>query len=283
MKEVGYFAPTDVGDALKLLAQYGESANVLAGGTDLVPKINHYEVWPDNLIYIGGLGMNEIKKEGEKVVVGAGTTWTQIATSPVILENMGVLVGAANAGGSVATRNAGTIGGNVVTASPAADLTIVLMALGAELELKSAESQRMVAIEDFFTGPGETVRKAGELLTEIHIPIPKGKTSFMKLGRRKAMTLSVANTGIQLVLDGQRCVDACVALGAMAPTPLRCSKAEAFIKGKDIDKAVIADCAGEAVAESSPIDDQRATAWYRKKAGKALVARALAQAAGIDF
>ncbi|MEE9610787.1 MAG: xanthine dehydrogenase family protein subunit M [Desulfatiglandales bacterium] len=282
MSNVGYFAPTEVGEALKLLAEYGEKANILAGGTDLVPKINYYELRPDNLIFIGGLGLDYIKEEDQKLVIGAGTTWTQIATSTSVLEKAGILAEAAQLGASVAIRNAGTIGGNLANASPAADLAAALLALDAELSLKSEKGDRVVAIKDFFTGPGETVRKPSELLTEISIPVPKGKTSFLKLGRRKALTLSVANTGVHLIMDGNRCEDARISLGAMAPTPLRCTRAEELIKGKAVDATLISECAAEAVNESSPIDDQRATAWYRKKAGKALVARALAKAAGIN-
>lgn len=282
MSDVGYFAPTEVGEALKLLAEYGEKATILAGGTDLVPKINYYELRPDNLIFIGGLKLDYIKEEDKKLVIGAGTTWTQIATSTPVLEKVGILAEAAQLGASVAIRNAGTIGGNLANASPAADLAAALLALNAELSLKSEKEDRVVAIKDFFTGPGQTVRKPTELLTEISIPIPKGKTSFLKLGRRKALTLSVANTGVHLIMDGNRCEDARISLGAMAPTPLRCTKAEELIKGKAVDATLISECAAEAVNESSPIDDQRATAWYRKKAGKALVARALAKAAGIN-
>ena len=282
MSNVGYFAPTEVGEALKLLAEYGEKANILAGGTDLVPKINYYELRPDNLIFIGGLGLDYIKEEDQKLVIGAGTTWTQIATSTSVLEKVGILAEAAQLGASVAIRNVGTIGGNLANASPAADLAAALLALDAELSLKSEKGDRVVAIKDFFTGPGETVRNPSELLTDISIPVPKGKTSFLKLGRRKALTLSVANTGVHLIMDGNRCEDARISLGAMAPTPLRCTKAEELIKGKAVDATLISECAAEAVNESSPIDDQRATAWYRKKAGKALVARALAKAAGIN-
>lgn len=282
MKDLSYFAPTDVGEALKCLAEYGDKATVLAGGTDLVPRINYYELRPENLMHIGGLGLDFIKEEGPKVIVGATTTWSQIAESPILLDKMGVLTGAAKQGSCVAVRNSGTIGGNLVNGSPAADLSTVLLALDAELLLKSSDSERTVPIQDFFTGPGETVRKANELLTEIHIPVPAGQTSFFKLGRRKALTLSVANTSVHLIMDGKQCKNARISLGAMAPTPLRCLKAEAFIQGKDVDGKVISDCASEAVAESKPIDDQRATAWYRQKVAKALVARALAQAAGVD-
>jgi CO/xanthine dehydrogenase FAD-binding subunit len=107
MKDSGYFAPTDVGEALKLLAEYGEKATVLAGGTDLVPKINYYESKPEQLISIGGLGLDYIKGEGSKVVVGATTTWSQIADSTILLDKMGVLTGAAKQGACVAVRNAG--------------------------------------------------------------------------------------------------------------------------------------------------------------------------------
>jgi len=283
MKDSGYFAPTNVGEALKFLAEHGEKVTVLAGGTDLVPRINYYTLKPEHLMNIGGLGLDYIREEGSKVIVGATTTWNQIAESTILLDKMGVLTGAAKQGACVAVRNAGTIGGNIMNASPAADLTAVLLALDAELLLKSSDSERMVPIQDFFTGPGETVREANELLVEIHIPLPAGRTSFFKLGRRKALTLSVANASVHLIMDGKQCKDARICLGAMAPTPLRCVKAEAFIQGKDVDAKMISDCATQAVAESNPIDDQRATAWYRQKAAKALMTRALCQAAGVEL
>jgi carbon-monoxide dehydrogenase medium subunit len=153
--------------------------------------------------------------------------------------------------------------------------------MDAELQLINAGGRRSVSINDFFTGPGKTVLKPDELILEITIPFPKGKTAFLKLGRRKAMTLSVVNVATHLMMDGNRCIDARIALGSMAPTPLRCVRAEGLIKGKRLDEALIGECATQAVAETSPIDDQRATAWYRKRAGQPLVARALAEAAGL--
>jgi CO/xanthine dehydrogenase FAD-binding subunit len=113
------------------------------------------------------------------------------------------------------------------------------------------------------------------------VPISKGKTVFLKLGRRKALSLSVVNTAVRLEMKGQQCREARIAIGSVAPTPLRCPKAEEMLRGKGMDQEIIAACAAEAMAASSPIDDQRASAWYRKKAGLALVARALTQAAGL--
>lgn len=282
MENVGYFAPTEVGEALKLLAEQGDKATVLAGGTDLVPAINYYSLWPDNLIYIGGLGLDYITEEGGKLLIGGGATWTQIMDDALVAEKAPVLAEAAKQGGSVATRNAGTVGGNLANASPAADLTIILLALEAEVLLKSASGERVVALKDFFTGPGKSVMNPDELLIEVQVPLPVGSAAFQKLGRRKAMTLSVVNTGVKLSMEGKLCQSACISLGAMAPTPLRCTEAEELIKGKELDAELIAQCAAAAVAAGSPIDDQRASAWYRAKAGTALVARALAQAAGID-
>jgi CO/xanthine dehydrogenase FAD-binding subunit len=281
MREVSYFALADVGEAVKLLAEHGEKVTILAGGTDLLPKINHYDLKPEMLLFIGGLGLDYIKEEGGKLVIGAGTSTAKLAASDLVADKAPALAEAAKASGSVAIRTAATIGGNIANASPGADMVAALLALDAAFKLVSTGGERTVAAKDFFLGPHESVRKPEELITEVHVPLPRGKTVFLKLGRRHAQTLSVANVAIQLDMDGLICKDARIALGAMAPTPLRCTKAEGMIKGKSLDEGLIAKCAAEAIAESSPIDDQRATAWYRKKAGTALVARALAQAAGI--
>jgi carbon-monoxide dehydrogenase medium subunit len=282
VRDVRYFAPTEVGEALKLLAEYGKKATVLAGGTDLVPKINAYELKPDVLVYIGGLGLSYIKEEDSKLVIGATTPTGKLAASGIIAKKASAIAEAARRMGCSSTQTTATIGGNLANASPAADLATPLLVMDAELQLTNAKGKRLIPIKEFFTGPGETVLKADELLSEIHVPIPKGKTAFLKLGRRKTMTLSVANAAAHLVMDGKKCEDARIAVGSMAPTPLRCIKAEGLVKGKELAEALIAECATQTVAESDPIDDQRATAWYRRKAGSALVARALAQAAGME-
>jgi carbon-monoxide dehydrogenase medium subunit len=280
MKGFGFSAPADIGEALKLMADYGEKATVLAGGTDLVPMINNYDVKPQNLLYIGQLGLDYIKEEPGRLVIGAATTTSRLAASDAVARLATALCQAAALSGSAAIRNLATLGGNLVNASPAADLACALLALGADLHLASASSRRVVSIAEFFTGPGRTLRRPDELLLEVHVPFPKGPNCFLKLGRRKALTLSVVNAAVSLVMEGRTCRQVRLALGAVAPTPLRCRQAEEMITGQPIDAGTISDCATRALAESSPIDDQRATAWYRKKAGTALVARALAQLTG---
>lgn len=281
MREVSYYAPTSVGEAVKLLAELGSKAAVLAGGTDMGPKLNYYDVKPGSLLYIGGLGLSYIKEEGGNLVIGAGTTIAQLLASKLVAKKLAALAQAAATHGSPAIRSVATLGGNICQASPAGDAILPLMVSDAELVLASAKGERVVAIKDFFTGPGKSVRKPEELLIEIRVPLLPGKTAFVKLGRRKAQVLAIVSVAARLeVVDGV-CKSARIALGSMGPTPIRCVKAEALIVGKKLDDAVIAECAAKAVAECSPIDDQRATAWYRKEAGTALVARVLAQAAGV--
>jgi len=281
MKEVKYFPPKDTEEAVKLLAEYGEKATILAGGTDLMPRINYHVLRPEVIIYIGGLGSPEPFEKDGKLIISALTPTGRLIESELINKRATALAEAARLTGCLETRNTGTIGGNLGNASPAADLATPLLAMDAELRLKNGGGERLVAVKDFFVGPGQTVCQADELIAEIHIPAFSGKTAFLKLGRRRAMTLSVVNVAVRLDLSGQKCNEARIALGSMAPTPMRCLKAEQMLKGKALDRALITECAALAVSESNPIDDQRASAWYRRKAGAALVAQALSQAGGI--
>jgi len=283
MKDVMYFAPQKMKEALKLLAKHKKRITILAGGTDLVPKMNHHVLKPDILLYVGGLGLDYIKKRNGKLVIGAATPWSKLVTNPLIARNVSALQRAAQGSSCVAIKSTGTIGGNIGSASPAADLATPLLVMDAELRLASARKRRLVPLKEFFQGPGETVRKPDELIEEVHVPLLRGKSVFAKVGRRKAMTLSVVNVAVRLEMAGKTCKDARIALGSMAPTPIRCYQAEGLLKGKVIDKDLIKRCAAEAVAESDPIDDGRASAWYRVKAGTALVCRALEQAAGMEI
>lgn len=282
MRDVGYFAPTEMGEAVRLLAEHGEKMAVLAGGTDLVPALNYYEIKPSALLYIGGLGLDYIKEEDGKLIIGAGTTLAHLLASEAIAQKFGILFKAVKKHSSVAVRSAATIGGNVGTGSPAGDLLPPLMVMDAEVVLASTAGERVVPVAEFFTGPQQTVRKPNELIVELRVPLAAGNTAYEKVGLRKAQTIAATSVAVRVAMDGNVCRDVRIVMGSMAPTPLRCKKAEALIKGKAVDQAIIEACAAQAIAETSPIDDQRATAWYRQKAGKAIVARALAQAAGIQ-
>ena len=287
MNEISYFAPTSVEEAVNLLAEHRGKITILAGGTDLVSKINYYKLKPQILMYIGGLGLNYIKEKVVKMrrrdlLIGATTSTGEIAASTLLQQKADALAEAARLSGTEAVRTTATIGGNLANASPAADLVTPLLVMDAEITLTGPSGQRVLPVGEFFTGPGKTVLEADELITQIQMPVPERKTTFLKLGRRKAMTLSVVNVAVRLDVDGGgRCKDVRIAMGAMAPIPMRCTKAEQMIKGQVLDRESIAGCASAAVAETGPIDDQRATAWYRRKVATHLLLRALTNAAGL--
>ena len=281
MKDVKYFAASSLEEAKALLAEYGGKATVLAGGTDLLPKINYYNRIPDVFIYIGSLPLDYVKEEEDKILLGACTPASKLVASKLLAEKTPALLEAARSIGSEAIRTKATIGGNLVNGSPAADLATPLLAMDAEVKLESAGQTRTMPLKDFFQGPGQTALKAEELLTEIAIPASRGRTVFLKLGRRKALTLSIMNVATRVVQNGGTVETVRIAVGAMAPVPMRCTAAESMVAGKKLEQKLIDECAECAIAETNPINDQRATAWYRRRAGKAMVARALGLAAGL--
>jgi CO/xanthine dehydrogenase FAD-binding subunit len=281
MQNTKYFAAADLSEALGLLADHREQATVLAGGTDLGLKFHNRELQPGALVFIGQLQLDYIKNQDGTLVIGATTTIDDIAKSSLVLEKAPVLAEAASRVADPSIRNAATIGGNLANASPSADTATPLLALDAELVLASQRGERVVPLAKFFTGPHETVREADELLKEVQIPPVKGRTAFIKLGRRKAATISVANVAVRMVKDGPRCEDVRIAAGAVAPTPLRCLEAEEVLKGKDLTEALVSEAAAKVSETCNPIDDERATRWYRRRVIKVLTERALKQAAGL--
>jgi CO/xanthine dehydrogenase FAD-binding subunit len=182
-------------------------------------------------------------------------------------------------------RSLATLGGNICNASPAGDTVCAMIALGAEVELRSRAGRRVLPLEKVFTGPGKTVIRPGELLTEIRIrPTARREGSaYAKVGRRQALTLAVLNAAARVRLDAKgNCADVRIAIGAAAPTPLRAVKAEAVLRGKPFTREAIAQAADAAVREIKPIDDVHGTAWYRRRLTRVLVTRVLASAGGLS-
>jgi carbon-monoxide dehydrogenase medium subunit len=176
----------------------------------------------------------------------------------------------------VQTRNLATLGGNLCSAIPSSDGAPALLALGATLHLQSHGKDRLVPIEEFFLGPRRTVLHPGEVLTEIVVPLRADFTAgFLRMGRRKALTLSIVNTAAGLAMEGQKISEARIALGAVAPIPLRAIKAEQFLRGRTMTSDLFAEAAAIASTEISPISDLRASADYRRKMSMVLVRRAL--------
>ncbi len=277
-----YLVVQTVAEAYSLLSQYRKAAKVIAGGTDLLVKMKERELAPQYLVGLKGItDLDYIEyDEVDGLRIGALTSNDSIAGSVVIREKFGLLSEAAAKMGTPQIRNIGTVGGNLCNGAPSADTAPPLIALGARLKLVSSKGERTVPLEEFFTGPGETVLQIDELLTEIQVPkqIPGTRGVYLKLFPRGTVDIAAVGVAVLLILgrDGT-CSDAKIVLGAVAPTPMRATMAEAVIKGKQDKNEVIEEVAETASEEVRPISDVRCSADYRREMVKVLTRRALVQ------
>jgi len=282
-RDVQFFSPVCLDEALGLLAEYGDKVTVLAGGTDVVPKINYFTLQPEAILYIAGLGLDYIKEEDDAIVLGACATLAQILDSALLAEKIPALVQAARSSSSTAIHTTATIGGNIMNLSPAGDMIPTLFVMGAELVLASVDGERSVKIGDFFTGYKQCVLAANELVKEIRIPKAAGGSAYIKLGKRKAQTLSVVSCAARVAVEDGVVKEVGLALGSMAPTVIDISDDAACMIGKPFSGELVAQAAEAAIAKTEPISDTRATAWYRKTAGVSVVKRAIYAAAGVEY
>ena len=261
----------------------------LAGGTDLVPRISlERDAIPKadqkalNIVFLGKLGLDAITEDDKEIRIGALCTFSDIGNNEVIQKGLPALLDAMNEIAGITVRNSATLGGNIMNASPAADSVPVLMALGAKFALQGPAGTRMISVEDFFKGPGKTAADSSEILTEIIIEKQKGKAAFRKLGRRKAETLSVVNAAAYVEVDQKICKIVRVSIGSVAPTVVRCKAVEQALIGKELTKETIKTASEAVLDEINPINDIRATAWYRNKVAPVMVRRAIEEALGIE-
>ncbi|KAA3629961.1 MAG: xanthine dehydrogenase family protein subunit M [Proteobacteria bacterium] len=264
-----YAAPTTVREAVELLAR-GE-ATILAGGTDLMVQGESGRVrYQPLLLNVRRIAeMTGVRVEGDQLRLGALTTITELEENPLIQEHLPLLVRAADVFASPQIRNAATVGGNICNASPAGDTLVPLLVLNAEVELAAWDGgtvvTRRLPLQDFFAGPGRTHRQPHELLTAIHVPLPPAGfvAWFEKFGTRPALDISTVSVAIGGVLTDRAFSDVRVAFGSVGPTPYRATATAAALEGKPLDEVTIAAAATAAKEEVHPIDDARASAWYR--------------------
>ena len=261
----------------------------LAGGTDLVPRISlERDAIPKadqkalNIVSLGRLGLDSITEEDKEIRIGALCTFTDIGNSEIVQKELPALLDVMREIAGITVRNSATMGGNIMNASPAADSVPVLMALGAKFALQGPAGTRTISVEDFFKGPGKTVADSSEILTEIIIEKQKGRVAFRKLGRRKAETLSVVNAAAYVEADQKICKTVRVSIGSVAPTVVRCKAVEQALMGKELKKETIKTASEAVLTEINPINDIRATAWYRNKVAPVMVRRAIEEALGIE-
>lgn len=278
MNYPNYFQPSTIRETIDLLNLHKES-RVIAGGTDLVPKMRAGVISPQVLIDIKKLGLDQIALDGSWVSIGGYATHSKIIESPIVRANIPVLAEACRQIGSPPIRNRGTIGGNLVNASPAADSAPALQVLDASVGIIGKDyKEYVVPLKDFFIGPGKTVIKKGEIISRVIIKIPTGniRTSFIKIGKRVSMAISLVSVAVALGIANNRSIEHVrIACGSVAPTPIRATKTEEYLLGKQADEGVFARAAKMIGQDISPIADVRATGGYRLDMTAVLIRRAL--------
>jgi len=217
-------------------------------------------------------------------IIVALVTLNQLAHSPLIRESHPVLSQTAGKMASPLIRNLATVGGNLCNAAPSADTASPLIALDAEAVIAGPQRERRVRLEDFFTGPGETVLERGELLTAVVLPPPdlQAQSTYIKHTYRQAMDAAIVGVAALARCDPQDavCREARIVLGAVAPTPLRVREAEAALVGDPLTNDRIAEAARRAARAARPIDDTYSSAWYRREMVEVLTRRALSLISG---
>ncbi len=287
MRGFDFLSPKSLTAALHAIDGQGKDYRILAGGTNLIPNLRDGAIHPRLVVDLGGIKtLKYIKEKNGRIRIGALTTISDLMGSSLIKKRAGLLWDAVHTFGGPLVRNRATVGGNLVDASPAADTAVPLLALNAQVKLRSIKGQRTVALNNFFTGYQKTMIKPGEILSEVVFPIPaRGmKHGHFKLGRRNAMAISVVSVAVLLDMKGKKiCADAAIALGSVAPTPLRVKKAEVVLKGKRVDPELAKQCGEVASKNASPINDIRASADYRRTMCAVLVHRMICQSLGLEY
>ncbi|MGB6370422.1 MAG: xanthine dehydrogenase family protein subunit M [Atribacterota bacterium] len=279
MKEFEYLKPDSIKKTISILSQFGEKAQILNGGTDLIVEMRDKIIQPEYLVDIKAIPqLNRItynKQDG--LNIGATVTLNEISNSKVVQTHYPILVKACKTVGSYQVRNRATLAGNICNASPAADTAPPLLVLEAKVNIIGPTGEKIVPINKFFTGVKKNILKKGEIVTSITIPPIKGKWVgvYLKQGRKKEVDLATVGVAVVCIRDEVR-----IALGAVAPVPVRAFKTEELLRGKTIDESLLEKAGKSALTEVSPISDIRSSQEYREEIIKVLVRRAILQAKG---
>ncbi len=272
--------PHTLPEALSLLGEL-EGARAAAGGTDLFVDFKEGLVLAGNVVSLHRIAeLKRIELGERRIRIGALVTPEDIIASGVVRDHLPALVQAASSMANPRIRTMATIGGNIVSAVPSADLPPPLIAAGALLELRSADSSREVPLAEFFLGPRSTVRRREELLTFVILPLSSANTgiSYQRFGLRGSNALAVASVAAALTLEKRQIVSASIVLGAVAPTALQADRAASLLIGKEASGPLFQEAAASAQEEARPISDIRGSAWFRRELIRVLTQRALAEA-----
>ena len=278
-----YHEPASIGECLELLLHYGPEGLILAGGTDLVPRLRSRTIKCKALISLDFLKeLSEVQKKPDgSVEIGATRTLTEVMNSELLADGMDVIRQGAMHVSSMQVRNVATLGGNSCNASPGADTVPGLIAAKAAARILKDGEEKRVPLERFFLAPGKTILGPGSLLAGFQIPppLPNSGGSYKKYAIRGDTDLAIVGVAAQVSLNETGMIEeARVVLGAVAPTPLRAMEAEQRLVGSFPEEEVASEAAERAAQECSPISDQRASAEYRRKMVNVWTRYALAEA-----
>jgi len=276
-----YHAPATLPEAVALLAKHGGGAKVLSGGQSLLPLLKLRLGQVEHLVDIGRIpGLEYIKEEGGFLRIGGRTREATLETDPIIVKRYPILVDTARVIADPLVRNRATVGGNLAHGDPANDHPATMLALRAEVVAQGPKGERVIPIDQFFTGLFVTALAPDEILTEIRIPVPPNRTggAYVKL-ERKVGDYATAAAAAQVTLDGKGAFDRVgLALTNAGPVPARAADAETFLTGRRANEASIAEAARKAAAAASPSADRRGSVEYKREMGRVLAARALKKA-----
>jgi carbon-monoxide dehydrogenase medium subunit len=282
LKSFEYLVPGTVEEAASLLAAHKKGASLIAGGTDLVSMMKDRVTIPTYLIdlrAVSGLDFIQDDQDGG-LRLGALTRIATLTNSSLIREKYPAIHEATESFATTQVRNMATIGGNICRSAPSADMVPPLLVYDTKVKLVGPKGERMVFLQDFFTGPGENILN-NEILTEIEVPPRREEwpTAFIKLARA-ATDLSKVNGAAGISVSNGKCEDIRLALGAVAPTPVRATKVEEALKGESINESIIDEAIERVVEDIAPITDVRTNAEYRTYISKVLIKRLIARLMG---
>ncbi len=282
LPEFEYYNPETMEEVYMLLTSLGSKAQLLAGGTDIIPELKDRIREANALISLKKIeelkGIHYSRKE--KLRIGALTTLSELIVSTDIPSEFSPIKEAASTLASPPIRSIATIGGNIVSAVPSADMPPILIAMNASVILISKKKARTVPLEEFFTGPRETILQQGEILKSIEVPFPVTGTGgcYLKLGKRGCLACAVTGVAVSLTMKKDVCQTARIVLGAVAETPLLIKQASEILAGQKLNDKIAQEAAEIAGNLCSPISDLRAPADYRREIVRVLSTRAIEKA-----
>ena len=279
--EFEYFSPRSVDEALALLVTYGEDAKILSGGQSLVPMMKLRIASPRYLVDINRIdGLRGLARVGDRLVMGALCRHADVQASPVVREHLPLMMDAVNQTADVQVRNRGTVAGSLAHADPAGDWPAALLALDTLVTIASPRGTRTTPLEAFIVDAYTTALAADEMVTEVSvgIPPPRCRGAYVKFEKR-AGDFAVASVGVQVELDGDRCVSLAVSLGALGATPMRARAAEALLAGQQVSVDLIGRAEALVRETAQPFEDTRGSVEYKRHLAGVLFRRAFEAAA----